>query len=173
MFPFNAVLVLLEVEVIFFLVVGTVLWFGFSMRIMLITHWCFSWWVVLSRNQGPFKFPMLCQWAGAQEPGREQSQDSWPELAKGIFHTMESHAQYINQGNLTGAGQWLLGDCLVSIGHRTLALVSRCWAIVLCTTSGSFLFGFSGFGGFVLFLSSPWVLFLSLSLCFSLQQLLL
>ena len=38
---------------------------------------------------------MLCQQAGVQEAGREHGQDSWPELAKGISHTMERHAQYV------------------------------------------------------------------------------
>ena len=36
------VLVLAGIELIFFLVAGTVLCFGFSVRIMLITLWCFS-----------------------------------------------------------------------------------------------------------------------------------
>ena len=37
----DTVLVSAEIELIFFLVAGTVLWFGFSMRIMLITDRCF------------------------------------------------------------------------------------------------------------------------------------
>ena len=38
---FVPVLVLAGIELFFFLVVGIVLCFGFSRRIMLITHWCF------------------------------------------------------------------------------------------------------------------------------------
>ena len=48
---------------------------------------------------------MLCQQAGAQEAGREHSQDSRPELAKGVFHTMERHAQYINRGGVGWEGR--------------------------------------------------------------------
>ena len=38
----DTVLVLAGIELIFFLVAGTVLCFGFRMRTMLITHRCFS-----------------------------------------------------------------------------------------------------------------------------------
>lgn len=62
-------------------------------------------------------FPMLYQWASAQGAGREPSQDSWPELVEGIFHTLE-HAQYINWGELyrscrSVTGQWVMKNCIV------------------------------------------------------------
>ena len=44
--------------------------------------------------------------------GKEQGQDSCPELAKGIFHTTEHHAQCINRGELARRGQLQLGDWL-------------------------------------------------------------
>jgi len=39
---YTCVLVLAGIELIFFVVAGIVLCFGFRMRIMLITHWGFS-----------------------------------------------------------------------------------------------------------------------------------
>lgn len=43
---------------------------------------------------------MLCQWGAAQKKTRrEHGWDRSPEEAKGIFHTTEHHAKYINWGN--------------------------------------------------------------------------
>lgn len=54
------VLVLSETELIFFPVAGTVLWFGFRVRIMLIPHWCFGCcWAELTIGQGLFSFSWL------------------------------------------------------------------------------------------------------------------
>lgn len=39
---------------------------------------------------------------GAKETGREHSWGRWPKVAKGIFHSIERHAQYINWGELPG-----------------------------------------------------------------------
>lgn len=60
---------------------------------------------------------------GAQEVGRKHS---WPELAKGIFHTTEYHARYINWG----VGQPARGCCL-GTGRAT---AGKWWAIALFTT---------------------------------------
>lgn len=55
---FNPVLVSAGIELIFFLPAGPVPCFGFSMTIMLITHWCFRCcWVVLTLKKGHFSFP--------------------------------------------------------------------------------------------------------------------
>ena len=64
---------------------------------------------------------MLCQQAGVQEAGREQSRGSWPDLAKGVFHGT-SCPEY-KQG---GVGQ--------EARIAALALVSRWWASALCIT---------------------------------------
>lgn len=84
------VLVLARIEFIFFPAAAMVLCFGF--RITLITHQCFSCCRArLSQSQGHFIFwccPAHKVVEGAQEAGKEKSQDSWPQLAKGIFHTI-------------------------------------------------------------------------------------
>lgn len=79
---------------------------------MLRAHWHFG--VLLSsayRKSKTFQCLMLCQCAGARETGREDIQDSWSELPKGIFCTIERHAQ------LGGLGQepWIATQGLV--GH--------------------------------------------------------
>lgn len=95
----TSVLVLAMRELIFFLVADTVLCFGFSMGIMLTTHWCIGCYVMdPTLSYGHFSFPRLCQWAGAQKAGRKHVQDSWPDLAKGIVRSTEHHAQTINWG---------------------------------------------------------------------------
>lgn len=48
---------------------------------------------------------MCCQQLGAQEGVRDHGQDRWP-------HTLEHHAQYINQGEFAGRDQSLRGDSL-------------------------------------------------------------
>lgn len=57
---------------------------------------------VVARNQGLFKFPCLArvQCAGAPEAGTEQSQSNKLQLANGIFHIIQHHAQYIDEGKL-------------------------------------------------------------------------
>ena len=53
-----------------------------------------------------------------QEAGRGHSQDSWPQLPKGISHTIEHHAQQFNsstgrrRGGVCFPGYLLLRDCL-------------------------------------------------------------
>ena len=72
---------------------------------------------------------MLCQQAGVQEAGREHSQDSWPEVAKGVFHNTEHHAQYINWGEWAGRGGSLLGR--QSAGGEQLHCASLVFSWVL------------------------------------------
>jgi len=69
-------------------------------------------------SQGLFSFPCSARQGGAQEMGREHSQDSWLKLTKGIFHTIWHHAQYINGGEL---GLLLRGE--MGINH---SVVSNC-----------------------------------------------
>lgn len=110
---FTSVLVLAGIELIFFLVVDTALCFGFTRGIMLMTHWCFvCCWVVFNPKWRTCQFPLLCQWGGAWVAWKDHGQDSWPEQAKGIFHAVEHHVQYINWGELSGSCWFLLGDRL-------------------------------------------------------------
>lgn len=63
-------------ELIFFLVAGMMLCCGCRMRIMLITHRCFSCsWAVLTWSQGLL---------GSFWAGRGQQKESWPKLSKGM-----------------------------------------------------------------------------------------
>ena len=78
-----------------------------------------------------FQFPMLCQQAGVQEAGREQSWGSWPELAKGIFHTMEHHAQYINRGELARRCRLLLGHWSAGGEQLHRASLDFSWVLFL------------------------------------------
>lgn len=74
------------IELIFFLVPRTVLCFRFSMRVdnRLMFRLLLSSAYSKSRT---LQCLMLCRGAGAQEAQREHSQERWPELDKGIFHT--------------------------------------------------------------------------------------
>ena len=96
------------------------------MRRVLITPRCFNCCrAVLILSQGHLSF-LLCpangQAAGAVRAGRGQTQDRWPKLAKGVFHTIWRHAkQYIGVASW-GEGAGLLGVRL-GIGQR---VVSNC-----------------------------------------------
>jgi len=84
------VLVSSGTELVFFLVADVVLCCGLRMRILLLTHWCFSCgWAVLHRANISASFAALpAEGAGAASgAGRGKNWDSWPELANGIFHT--------------------------------------------------------------------------------------
>ena len=72
---------------------------------------------------------MLCQWGGAQEAGRKQRQDTWPKVAKGVFHTTACHAQYINWGELPGRPRLLLRSVRLGISQW---VVSNCIVYHLC-----------------------------------------
>lgn len=98
--------------------------FGFVVKTELVTHQCFGcFWTVLAQCQGFLFFPLFptpphpCseQAEGGQEVGRGQSQESWCQLAKGIFHTLLCQAQQwkleVEQG-----GEWVwLPRCLLLI----------------------------------------------------------
>lgn len=119
------------IELIFLLVPGTVLCFGF--RITLIIHWCFSCCCAVLTLLRTFQRLMLCQRGVTQKARRKHCQDSWLEMPEGIFHTTEGHTQYINWGDLAERGQSLLGSGWAS--------VRGWWAVVLCISSH--------FGGFI------------------------
>lgn len=68
--------------------------------------------MALTLSQGLFCFPCPA-WEGTQETREEHGQDSWPKLAKGIFYTMECHAQYTNWWKLARSHCSLVGDKLV------------------------------------------------------------
>lgn len=71
-----------------------------------------------------FQFPRLCQWAGAQKAGRKHGQDSRPDQAKCIVHSIECHGQTKNWGGSPGRQTYH------GLGMG-LASVSRLGAIVL------------------------------------------
>ena len=54
--------------------------------------------------------PTSEQAGGAQEAGRGHSQDSWPQLTKGMSHTIGHHAQHIKLGE-EEVGGWTFGVC--------------------------------------------------------------
>lgn len=88
------------IEFFFFSSVAiTVLCLGFSMRAVLITHWCFGCYFMFALNQGHSQCLMLCQWGVTLKGESRSSQDSWCELAKGVFHTVEYHAPQRNCGS--------------------------------------------------------------------------
>lgn len=98
------------------------------MRRVLITPWCFNCCrAVLTPSQGHLSL-LLCpanrQAGGAARAGRGQTQDRWPKLAKGVFHTIWRHAkQYIGVasrgeragllGVRLGTGQRVVSNCIV------------------------------------------------------------
>lgn len=67
----------------------------------------------------PFQLPALCQQRGAQDAGRELSQDRQPKLAKGTFHNIRHYVQYRNRSVLAGRTDSCLGT--------DWSLVSRRW----------------------------------------------
>lgn len=94
--------VLILAEIILFLVADTVLCFGSHMRIILITHWCFSWCqTVQSRT---FQCPLLCR---DQVPKRlgEHGQESWSHLVKGIFQTQTDTGRVWTGGSCLGGAR--------------------------------------------------------------------
>lgn len=117
-FHFSIALVSAGVGLILFLVFG-MLCFAFSMRIILITRWCFGCCsAVLTQNHG-LGWPVLCQRADAEGAGRDHGQ----ELAKGRFRNRTSCPVH----ELGSAG-WELP---VPAGER-LGIVQ--WAAILCIT---------------------------------------
>lgn len=90
----HSVLVLARIKWIFFLVDVIVPCFGLRMR---IAQWCFSsCWAGLTMSQGVFNFSCCSaskEAEGAQGAEKEHSWESWPQLTKGIFHTIRHHAE--------------------------------------------------------------------------------
>lgn len=77
-----AVFGLAKIELIFSTAALTALGFVVVARKVLITHQCLA--EVLHSIE-----PVLHTWAGGyQDPGRGHSQESWPKLTKGLFHTL-------------------------------------------------------------------------------------
>lgn len=113
-------------ELIVFIVSGMICLFGFRRKAILIARWCFSsCWAVSYTEPKAFQFLVLsCQWAGlgVQGAGRGQNQGSWPNLAKGIFHSTWHHGgkNYKTEGSWLG-GVLLLGNCL-GIGQQVVSI---------------------------------------------------
>ena len=139
----GAILVLARIELIFFIVVCTVLCFGFIMKtVLMITQRCFSYcWAVLTQSEGLFCFSPYStseEAGGGQEAGRGHSQDSWPQLTKGIFQTIGCHAQHIKLGAEVGRGgcsEWWRLPSQVTV-RRDGALLSWRW-LNTCLPMGS------------------------------------
>lgn len=89
----HCVLVLVGIELIFFLLSGMALCFRFMMRIMLIAHQrssCCT--AVLIQSQASHVAPKQ-RTGGAAGAGRGHNQDSWPRLSKGMSCDMQHHVQ--------------------------------------------------------------------------------
>jgi len=101
------VLVLAQIELIFFLIASVGLCFGFVLKTVWVTHQCFHYcWAVLTQSQGFFCFshhPTSEEARGARGVGRGHSQDSWPQMTTGIFRTTWRHAQCIRWGEEEGS----------------------------------------------------------------------
>ena len=109
---------------------------------VLITQGCFSYcWAVLTQSQGLFcssHHPTSEEAGGAQEVWRGHSRDSWPQLTKGIFHTIWHHAQHIKLGEEEGRGgrsEWWRLSSQVTVTHDG-ALLSWRW-LNACLPMGS------------------------------------
>lgn len=101
---------------IFLLVPGSVLFFGFGMRIRLISCW------YVNCESMTVQHLILCPWARAHEAAREHSQDSWSELAKGIFHTQNIMSSIQTEAIWPGTT-----NCCLGMGWTW-------WIIALCST---------------------------------------
>lgn len=122
------------IELVFFLVARTVLWFGFSMSIMLVTHWgfhCSSGMPTL--RQGLFS--LLC--SASQQVHKNLGGSAQPgQLTQAGQITIpyrENHTQSIIQGEFfhkrgaVTAGGWIwasfgLGNCIEHCFSRVLFL---------------------------------------------------
>ena len=95
----------------FFTVASMGLCFGFVLKTVFMIQGCFSYcWAALTQSQGLFCFshhPTSEEAGGAQEAGRGHSRDSWPQLTKGIFHTISHHAQHRKLGEGGGRAERL------------------------------------------------------------------
>ena len=118
------------------------LWFGSVLRTVLITQGCFCYcWAVLTQSQGLFCFSHHTtseEVEVVQEAGRGRSWDSWPQLTKGIFHTIWRHAQHLKQGEEEergGCSEWCRLPSQVTV-TRGGALLSWRW-LNTCLLMGS------------------------------------
>ena len=138
----QVVLVLAEVELIFFTAASVGLCFRFVLKTVLVTQGCFNYCqVVLTQGQGLFCFSprSTSEWAGgAQEAGRGHGQDSWPKLTTGISQTIWHHAQHIKPEEGGGRVGCLEGWRLPSQGTimHDGALLSWTW-LNTCLLMGS------------------------------------
>lgn len=94
-------------------------------------------------NQGLFSFSGSAseKAGGAQQAGRGHSQDTWHNLAKGIFYTCAVLPKIWTER------RWLEG---LFTAERQWALVSVWWAIALCVTCLSWALFHSLFAIFIL-----------------------
>lgn len=100
--------------------------FGFSVRTALITQF----WLLLSTaypKSKTFQFPMLWQQACAQA-GRQHGQETWPEQAKEVFHTINVIYSLYGVGSYPDGGWLWFGS-----GLGTIVV---CWAVASLVFTG-------------------------------------
>lgn len=110
-------------KLIFFLVAGTVLCFGYRMRIMLITCCCLSWhWAVLTLSQGFFRFshcPVSREGGEHKKLGGRTAKTVDPHWPKGNFTSYVIVLNYKTGENCPGIrgcldiGQQAVRSCVV------------------------------------------------------------
>ena len=151
-------LVLARIELICLIIASMGLCFGFVLETVLIIQGCFHYcWAVLTQSQGLFclsPHPTSEEAGGAQGVWSGHSWDSWPQLTKGISHTIWHHAQHIELGGGGGSRghlEWWHLSSQVTIMHGVLLsgdgwtpacqqelvnefLVSLCVCMQLCST---------------------------------------
>ena len=113
------VLVSADTELIFFIVSGMMLRFGFRRKTMLIKHQCFRCcWAVLYRAKDISVLQLLILSSqrgagGTQGTGKIQNQDSWAKLAKGICIPYDIMWKNIELKGVVLGGD----DAQVLVGH--------------------------------------------------------
>lgn len=142
-------LILAGTELIFFLVSGTVLWLWIQDENDIDNTLIF--WLWLS-SANPVSRTFQCFVSGeVHKAGRRQGQDRWPELARGILHTIECPARYINCKNYPEEDNCCLGMGWAAGSEKIVpwtVLCITCFSLVLLPSlcwwlSGLWWWGFS------------------------------
>ena len=104
--------------------------FRFVLKTVLIPQGCFRYcWAVLTQSQGLCclsRHPTSEEAGGAQGVGRGPGQDSWPQLTKGIFHTVWCHTRYKTGEACQEAGSLLGNRVSIRFWFFSPQVVSNC-----------------------------------------------
>lgn len=112
------VLVSVDIELFFFIIPGMVLWFWYRRKIILITHWCFNFHrevLTLSQELLSISYCPASEETVHKKLGKGQNQESWPKLAKEMFHTIWGSCRTIKNrvvGAWEQAGHFVLLVCV-------------------------------------------------------------